>query len=340
MDVIVGVLSPPKYARPRAKIAKRLPQVHTYDTIRAKWSDSHEKAIQSGEQVMEISKSINFITEDPRWQQKLLIGTGVVIASTILSSVIIGIVGFLILAGYSVRLTQNVRDGEPYPLPEWDQWGDDLTRGFKLTVAGLVWALPIFIFTIPLIIGSALADSRSDGAQVLGSLILMCGGCLVTLYSLFIGVISPAITIAFAKDEQIKSGLQFREIIEWTRANIGQVLVVMIVVIAASFVISIVGAIAGVLLCLVGLAVTMPLATLLISLFQYHLFGQLAYSYPYPVSGSGPVDPPIDPTLAAYTPPTDMAPGVAPLAPSDEPIGDTTDYPDSGVDNPAPPPAA
>ena len=84
---------------------------------------------------MEISKSISYITEDPRWQQKLLIGTGVIIASTIFSVVLIGLIGFIIFAGYCVRLLQNVRDGQSYPLPEWDQWGEDLARGFKLAVA-------------------------------------------------------------------------------------------------------------------------------------------------------------------------------------------------------------
>ena len=47
---------------------------------------------------MEISKSISFITEDPRWQQKLMIGTGVIIASTILSAVLIGFIGGTTLA--------------------------------------------------------------------------------------------------------------------------------------------------------------------------------------------------------------------------------------------------
>jgi hypothetical protein len=295
-------------------------------------------AIQSGESFMEISKSISFITEDPRWQQKLMIGTGLIIASTVFSVVLIGIIGFIIFAGYCVRLLQNVRDGQPYPLPEWDQWGEDLARGFKLVIATLVWALPIIILMIPTIIGGAMSDSRSDGAQFIGAMLLICGNCLTILYALLLTVATPGISIAFAQDEQITSALQFREIIAWTQANIGQVLVVTLVYIAASIALSLVGAIVGALLCLVGLIITLPLATLLTGLVQYHLYGQLAYSYPYPV-GRGPVDP----TLTAYTPAEEMEPGVTPLVPpagTDVPVADSTDYPDSGVDNPAPPPAA
>jgi hypothetical protein len=269
-----------------------------------------------------------------------MIGTGVIIASFILSFVLIGIVGFIIFAGYCIRLLQNVRDGQPYPLPEWDQWGEDLARGFKLVVAYIVWALPAIILFIPSGIGSALSRSSSDGAEFIGALLSVCGGCLTTIYSLLIILVMPGISVAYAKDEEITSGLQFREIIEWTRANIGQVLVVSLVYIAASIALSLIGAIVGVLLCVVGLIITLPLAALLTRLFQYHLYGQLAYTYPYPADGgSGPTDP----TLTAYTPPADMAPVVTPMAPpvgTDTPVGDSTDYPDSGVDNPAPPPPA
>jgi hypothetical protein len=287
---------------------------------------------------MELSKSFSYIWEDPRWQQKLMIGTGVIIASTIFSFVLIGIIGFLIFAGYTIRLLQNVRDGQTYPLPEWDQWGEDLARGAKLVIAFIIWSLPMLILLIPSVIGGVMSDSRSDSTQFVGAMLLICGNCLSILYGLLLTVVMPGISIAFAKDEQLTSALQFRQIIEWTRENIGQVLVVTLVYIAASIALSLVGSIVGVLLCLVGLVITVPLATLLTGLVQYHLYGELAYSHPYP-SGTGPSDP----TLTAYTPPTDMAPGVAPLVPptgTDIPVADSTDYPDSGVDNPAPPPAA
>lgn len=281
---------------------------------------------------MEISKSISFVTEDPRWQQKLMIGTGVVIASTVLP--IIGLIGFMILAGYYIRLLQNSRDGQPYPLPEWDQWGEDLVRGFKLVVAMLVWAIPLIIFTIPLILGIVLGN---EGEDAFAMLLVMCGSCFFIFFWLLLAVVSPAVNIAFAKDEQISSALRFSEIIAWTRENIGQVIVVVIISIAASIALNIIGWF-GLLIICVGVFVTLPLAMLLTGLFQYHLYGQLAYSYPFP-GGSGPVDP----TLTAYTPPADMAPGVAPLVPptgTDVPVADSADYPDSGVDNPAPPPPA
>ena len=58
--------------------------------------------------------------------------------------------------------------------------------------------------------------------------------------------------------------------------RLGQVALVMIVILVASFIVQTVALIAGVILCLVGLVVTLPLGQLIIYLFTYHLYGQLA----------------------------------------------------------------
>jgi hypothetical protein len=190
------------------------------------------------------------------------------------------VAGYLIVIGYCVRLLQNVRDGNPRPLPEWDQWGDDLIRGFKLAVAGLVWSLPLIILSVPVGIGSAIADSRDSGANFFGSMILLCGACLVFLYGLFLSVAMPGFTLAFARDEQISSGVQFTKIIDWTRQNLGQVIIVTVIYWVASFVISLIAGIVGFLLCIIGLIITIPLGVLVTYLFQFHLYGQLGRTYP------------------------------------------------------------
>lgn len=285
---------------------------------------------------MDYGKALTFVTEDPRWQQKIAIGVGVLIVSTLLSVVLVGLVGFLIVMGYSVRLLQNVRDGEPYPLPEWDQWGDDLMRGFKLLVISLVWALPIIIFTVPAGIGAALTDSRADTGQFVGSFLMICGSCLSMLYGLFLAVVMPGYTIAFARDEQISSGLQYREIWRWTQAHLNDVIMVALIYLIASIAFSLLGAIVGALLCIVGLIVTLPLATLITYLYQNHLYGQLAYAHPSGGSSRNAVDYPL-------APPSEIVPGVTPevtpIPPVDEPpVSSTGEYPGSGVDDTPNPP--
>jgi hypothetical protein len=240
---------------------------------------------------MDYAKSFTFVFDDPRWITKIAIGTGLILVSSLLSVILIGVLGFFILGGYSIRLLQNVRRGDETPLPEWDDWGGDFMRGLKYAVVGIVWALPMIIFILPMIIGGAIADGNGS-ASLLGGLIMVGAMCFMFLYGLFVALAAPGFTIAFSGDEQITSGLQFTEIWHWTRANIGQVIVAVLVILLAQFVITMVGSIVGAVLCLVGMAITVPLATLAVSIFQHHVYGQLAHEFPF--GGTG--------VLAPYSP--------------------------------------
>lgn len=229
---------------------------------------------------MDITKALTFITEDERWVEKLAIGVGVILVSGLLTPMLIGLLGFFIIAGYSIRLLQNVRDGQPRPLPEWNQWSEDFVRGFKIAVVTLIWALPIFVVVIPMGIGAALADSGRDAVEVFGSLIIFGGVCLTMIYGLIVTFLTPGFTIAFARDEEIRSGLQLTEIWRWTQQNLGQVVLVGIIYVAASFALSLVAMLTGALLCGVGLIATIPLSILVTMFFQHHLYGQLARGVP------------------------------------------------------------
>jgi uncharacterized membrane protein len=125
-------------------------------------------------------------------------------------------------------------------------------------------------------VGVALADSGREAAEIFGGLILFGSLSLTVLYGLVVALLTPGFTIAFARDEEIRSGLQLTEIWQWTQQHLGQVLLIGIVYLAASFALGITAMLAGLLLCGVGLIVTMPLSTLVIMLFQHHLYGQLA----------------------------------------------------------------
>ena len=248
---------------------------------------------------MDIGRALTFYTEDPRWKEKLGIGIGMLLVSTLLSFVLVGIVGFIILMGYSVRLLQNVRDGKTHPLPEWDQWGEDLGRGFKLFVVTFIWAIPIFFVMIPTMIGAAMTDGGgggNDGVVFIGVLLITCGTCLSIIYGLLYAYLTPGITVLFAEDEKISSGLRVKEIWQWSRERVGEVLIVLLLTLAVGVAMSIIAPF-GVLLCGIGLLVTLPASMLLTYLIQYHLFGQLARSGKALVPAAAPVAPvaPVDP---------------------------------------------
>jgi Protein of unknown function (DUF4013) len=235
---------------------------------------------------MDIGRALTFFTEDERWIEKTAIGTGVILLSSLLSVVLVGVVGFLIVMGYGVRLLQNVRDGVNPVLPEWDQWGDDLSRGFKLAVVQFVWALPIILIIAPITIVSVLVgNSGSSEAEGFAVLLSLCATCISFIVAIAYTLIQPAVTIFYAEEERIGDGLQIARIWDWTRDHIGEVVIVTIVYVVGSMIIATVGMIAGIILCFVGLLVTLPLAQLVVYYLQFHLYGQLAPA----VAGGGPV---------------------------------------------------
>ncbi len=273
---------------------------------------------------MDYGKALTFFQEDEHWQEKLAIGVGVFLLSTLLSVALIGIIGYLIVTGYALRLMENVRRGDPRPLPEWDQWGEDLIRGFKLVIVTLVWALPIILLSIPLTIGSAMADRGGSTAEFFGVSVILCGTCLLILYAFFVTVAQPGFTLAFMRDERITSGLEFTAVWNWVRAHLGETIIVALVIWLFSTLIMIAASVVGAILCIVGLLVTLPLAGFAIYVFQYHLYGQLGRLEPaIEGSASARMLPAVfgDVTPAA---PSEPAPPAAPPAESTPPAPDDT----------------
>ena len=262
---------------------------------------------------MDFVKALTFMTEDPKWKEKLAIGTGMALLAPL-------IIPAVILMGYCVRLLQNMREGQQFPLPEWDDWSGDLVRGFKLFVVTIVWLLPVFLVMLPAVVGGVMTDSDSGFLETLGIIILVGTMCLTFIYAIFVTLMTPGFTIWFARDEEIRSGLQMTEIFEWTRHHVSEVLLFTIAYIVASFVISMVAGTVGMLLCFVGLIVTVPLGTLAVYLYQYNLLGQIAYQdrtgeryykpavplpSPYIPQEDAPSAPPVPPAPAATDAPAE-----------------------------------
>ena len=85
---------------------------------------------------MDIGKAFGFVFEDEEWVSKVLIG-GLIY--------LIPLIGQLAIIGYSLKVAQNVAQGNPRPLPEWGEFGSLFGRGFYAFVIALVYLLPVFI---------------------------------------------------------------------------------------------------------------------------------------------------------------------------------------------------
>lgn len=220
---------------------------------------------------MDISRAIQFFTDDERWITKIIIGS------------VLGFLGFLILPifiiiGYAIQIARNVKDGMDTPLPEWDNWGQYLRDGFVIVMAGFIYSLPVMLLfgagAVMVGVGSA---TEVNAFVALGGVAMMTLGCIAFLYMLALLVIMPAIYIQFIEHGTLGACLNFREVLDITRNNIGDILITVLVMSG----IGMAGTFIAVIPCL-----GMILAFAIIPLTQFvgaHLYGQIAAK----VSGKG-----------------------------------------------------
>jgi hypothetical protein len=222
---------------------------------------------------MDFGKAFTFMFADPNWLRKLGIGTLVGLLGIVLMPILIGVIPLLMVVGYALDALRNVSDGKEFPMPEWNEWGGFLLRGLKLTIALVVWSLPIFIIMIPLFIGTALTGNQNNSGTAFGVLLITCSSCLMFLWGLFVWLISPAIYIRLAVTGRLGAAFEVGKLWALTRDNLGNVILALILVFVAGLMAAVVGSL-GMLLC-VGFLITVPFATLWQYLVQAHLFGQI-----------------------------------------------------------------
>lgn len=232
---------------------------------------------------MDFGRAFTFMFDDPDWLKKLAIGTGVGALAVLLMPFLVGLIPFMVVMGYTVVALRNVMNGETRPMPEWDDWGGFLSRGFKVVAATFIWMLPALLLIIPLVIGSVLTD-QGQGGEAIGIAILCCASCLFLVWILFVALITPAIWIRIAQTDEFTSAFTLGQMWQFTRDNLGNVIVAILLVdVVAGIIAAFVGSL-GFILLFVGIIITIPLATLWQYLVQAHLFGQIARHSVTPLS--------------------------------------------------------
>jgi len=227
---------------------------------------------------MDIGKSFTFPLDDENWIKKLIIGAVLLI---------IPIVNFIAI-GYALRTLRNVAEGNPKPLPEWDQWGDDFMKGLMVALAGLIYSLPIILVNIIISILTAIVgSSNSDSMQGVAALCSTVLSCLSGLWGLAVGIVLPAAMVKYTMEGEFGSFFKFTEIFQWIRDNLKNYIIALLVIIVARIVASF-----GVIACGIGVLFTMFWATVTMG----HILGQVVAQ----------VNPPAAPATGYgdYTPPT------------------------------------
>jgi len=205
---------------------------------------------------MRFGDAFTFVFQDPDWFKKVII-PGLV-------GLLIPIVGQLVLLGWGLKVTLNIIRNNPNPLPEMS-FGDDLSRGFKAAVVSFVYSIPMIIFYVPIIILSAAAANGEDNMAVIVAIASTCFGLLMMIYGIAMAYVLPAAYARTVVEDSIGAGLSFKEVFKLIKKAPMSYLLVLVGVLASSFISSL-----GSIACGIGIFLTVPYATAMLG----HLYGQ------------------------------------------------------------------
>jgi hypothetical protein len=162
----------------------------------------------------DLGRAFSFIFKDPSWVSKTAIAAVFMILSLVL-------VGFFILLGYFLQITQRVMRRQEPALPEWDEIGVKFVLGVKFCVVYLVYLIPVIIFMVPLT-GLAAASGFADYSDVAGmafGIYLFGLTLLIVPYGLVLSIATPIIIYRLAERERIGDAIDVVRIVTLFRAN-------------------------------------------------------------------------------------------------------------------------
>jgi hypothetical protein len=224
---------------------------------------------------VDVGRSITFITADPRWVSKVLVGAVIAFASLLTAILLVGFVGFFVLAGYYQEVTRRAYDNHPTPLPEWDNFGTFLKEGFVVSLGTFIWYLPVLAIQAPLIVWQLTANDLSSSLAVSGV------RCLLYPVQFALAVfVLPILAARYAIDTRFAAMFEFGDIFAEIKRGVVPLLLLFGVSLLAG-----VAAFFGIIACCVGLFATFHVATLVIS----HLRGQVYRE----ARGGGPANAPV-----------------------------------------------
>jgi len=212
---------------------------------------------------LDLGEAVTFVVRSDRWIRKLLAGAACLLFSWL-------IVPFLLLTGYSVKISRVVRSGSDR-LPAWDHPWQLIKDGFKFFSAMLIWVIPSVLLSIP----SGIVTDQSAAGELAG--VLSAAG---SVWVLLVLLLEPAI-ISQYMDRGFLGALNAVAVIRRARVNLALSIVVGALVVALSTI-----GLIGLAALLIGVLVTYPYA----SFVSAYLTGRYARLTAPPALGAEAID--------------------------------------------------
>jgi hypothetical protein len=197
---------------------------------------------------VDFGRTFTFVTDDPDWITKLLVGG----LFTLLSAILVGLPFVL---GYWARTVKNVATGQARPLPAWDDLGGFFSDGLRLLGVYFVYGLGLSVaiglvagvVMIPLFAMGA-TDGGEGAAAALGGIGILLLYAVILVVSLAALVYLPAALLRSALRDSFAEGFAVREVVAFIQANLGNYALALVIYLLASFLSQF-----GMILCCVGI---------------------------------------------------------------------------------------
>jgi len=213
---------------------------------------------------MDFGKAFLFVTEDDSWIKKIAIGAVFILFIWL-------VIPIFFVIGYQVAVIRRVMKNDPDPLPEWEEWGTIFMDGAVVGVAMFVYALPVILLALCSMVIWLPAATGNDvlaGGAILGMVVI---GCLVFLFAIALAFLVPALYIQYAREGDFGSMFQVGKVIAISRENFVNILIVILVMIAANFLL---GLVTWIPIC--GWFILAPAGNFWIMVAVAYLYGQIA----------------------------------------------------------------
>src|SRR3972149_673855 len=184
---------------------------------------------------IDFGRSFTYVSEDPDWLKKVLVGGLFALACMVL-------VGIPFVLGYFSRTLRNVAAGTRPELPEWDDLGGLFEEGLRLTAVYLVYALGVVVLlggVAAALLGPGFLASGSgrggDALAAVSALGIVALYGLVMLVSLALGLYLPAALARAALRGSVADAFAWRENFAFITANLANYALSLVSYLVAGF---------------------------------------------------------------------------------------------------------
>lgn len=185
--------------------------------------------------------ALKAVTDDPRWIAKLVVGSLVLLAGTLL-------IGLPLVVAYSLRVTRHASEGRP-GLPEWDDWGGLVAEGLRAIAVWLVHYVPLGLaVAVPILALGAAGARWPDADGDLASLVIIALTVPAWLVLMAFAAYVNATLVRVTVLDRFAAAFEVGENVLFLTRNLVNWLLALVVLLAAS----VVGQI-GPCLCCVGI---------------------------------------------------------------------------------------